>query len=164
MKLCCPFQVSLFIKLIMKIKREKIFIHIFSAPPTNIRHKMYASALNVFKFVFINLFFIFEVPYLQYLIFCIIFHHPVSRKCFSSRRFYSENLVPGCPVMSLQLRGAEHSCLERTGLVLGFKPQCFAVNERGRVSSPHCVTFSSPTSLSGRLRSPSTGVSGPRRG
>lgn len=78
MKLCCPFQVSLFIKLIMKIKREKIFIHIFSAPPTNIRHKMCASALHLFKFVFINLFFIFEVPYLQYLIFCIIFHHPVS--------------------------------------------------------------------------------------
>lgn len=164
MKLCCPFQVSLFIKLIMKIKREKIFIHIFSAPPTNIRHKMYASALNVFKFVFINLFFIFEVPYLQYLIFCIIFHHPSVGSVFPVDVFILKTSFPDVLSMSLQLRGAEHSCLERTGLVLGFKPQCFAVNERGRVSSPHCVTFSSPTSLSGRLRSPSAGVSGPRRG
>lgn len=83
---------------------------------------------------------------------------------FPSRRFYSENLVPGSHVMLLQLSGAEHSCWECAGLVLGFKPQCFAVKESGSVSSPRCVTFSPATSLSGRLRSPSAGVSGPRRG
>lgn len=107
MKLCCPFQVSLFIKLIMKIKREKIFIHIFSAPPTNIRHKMYASALNVFKFVFINLFFIFEVPYLQYLIFCIIFHHPSVGSVFPVDVFILKTSFPD--VLSCHCSCAEQS-------------------------------------------------------